>query len=170
VKNREAIVKLYGDIEKLAKHSEVKGETKDALQECLVDLAALLWAAPPPTLDDEVKEKEMKITFNTGRAYTVDGQVIIAEVSSGRIWFADISRQVFGSFRALPGHAYSEKDIKDDVMYHYDRNLCRYEGTPPRGEARPLNYKGEREPAEREYSGAKDPQRLSHIPDWRDLS
>jgi len=184
--DRNKLIKLYGDVEKLAKCPEVPADVREGLEECLEDMAEFLWKEPPPTLSDTLVltpeqervragaqakwERMMKMSFNTGRAYTADGQVIIAEVSSGRVWFSDISRMIAASFRALPGHAYTEADIRSDVMYHYDRNLCRYEAIPERGEARPLDWQGNRMPAEREHSdGAKEPQRLSHIPDWRDL-
>lgn len=70
----------------------------------------------------------MRIQFNTGRPYTKEGQIIIAETFNGGIAFNDISRGVdeFIPKEFLEGFDYStESELQDMVMYCYDYG-CSY--------------------------------------------
>jgi len=59
--------------------------------------------------------------FNTGRLYQADGQRIsVAEMSDGRVLFADHSRGIFGALKHWRG-AFGPLTARD-VMVRYDHN------------------------------------------------
>ena len=92
----------------------------------------------------------MKFTFNTGRSYTEEGQVIHVEVADGRIWFNDTSRGIAGSMECQ-NHTLSQRELEAAIMYCYDRGLCRYEPIPKAGEARGTDWQGKPAPAHRSH-------------------
>jgi hypothetical protein len=60
------------------------------------------------------------ITFNTGRKYTAEGQVIVATLhDDGVVTFMDHSRGIDGEFKLGEGRFDSAK-----VLFNYDRNLA----------------------------------------------
>jgi hypothetical protein len=66
----------------------------------------------------------MKITFNTGRLYTKEGQVVSAQFDEceEKIWFNDHSRGVWGCIDA-PNKAFrTPGGLADYVMARYDRH------------------------------------------------
>lgn len=87
----------------------------------------------------------LKFTFNTYREYTEHGQIICVEVSDGRLWFHDQSRNIAGS---LPyneidpewpfptSREVQERDIKSYLMIGYDSGAYRPESLPQIGMAR----------------------------------
>jgi hypothetical protein len=76
----------------------------------------------------------MEFTFNTGRLYQNDGQIINVETTPDRIYFYDESRMIAGSFEA--GNLSGEREVREAVMFCYDRGIYRNELCPRRGEAR----------------------------------
>lgn len=74
-------------------------------------------------------------TFNTGRAYTDQGQIIHAEISDGRCWFHDISRGIAGSFECLAIDL-SPYTIESLVITSYDFGNYRTERSPSVFQAR----------------------------------
>lgn len=77
-----------------------------------------------------------KFTFNSGRLYTEAGQVIHVEIVDGRLWFHDESRMVSGSFEYHDAQLNSEREIRELVMFLYDRGQYRNERPAPMGAAR----------------------------------
>jgi hypothetical protein len=76
----------------------------------------------------------MKFSFNTGRRYTDDGQIINVEVRPDRIYFHDESRGIAGSVeKPMPG--LSEREIREHVLHCYDYGAYRNELIPKKGEA-----------------------------------
>lgn len=65
----------------------------------------------------------MRITFNTGRTYTPEGQIIIAEHEGSAVLFRDVSRCVSGRIDLIEGFdpvSFSTRDLKEFVMAQYD--------------------------------------------------
>jgi hypothetical protein len=71
----------------------------------------------------------MKIQFNTRRQYTAEGQRIVAILDpvSEQIAFWDHDRGVDGIFPSMWVGEYepTEAEIKEEVMFAYDRGLSR---------------------------------------------
>ena len=65
------------------------------------------------------------VAWNTGKKYTRGGQKMAATIVSGLCSWVDVSRGLEGSFmaRRMGGEGYMESEIKENVMYLYDRNL-----------------------------------------------
>lgn len=78
----------------------------------------------------------MKHQFNTGRAYTDNGQVVTAEVAEGRIWFHDESRGIAGSIEYGGSHMLTKHGLETLVLTNYDFGNYRPEQLPRQGEAR----------------------------------
>ena len=70
----------------------------------------------------------MKITFNTGRAYTAEGQIIVAKRVAGAVLFRDLSRCVAGRIDVPEGLEFlvdTPHDLERYVVSAYDG--CQYE-------------------------------------------
>lgn len=78
----------------------------------------------------------MKFTFNTGRQYSPEGQIIHVEVTPERVYFNDESRGIAGSFDTFELPPTSQYWAKSDVLMQYDHGVYRLEPTPKKGEAR----------------------------------
>jgi len=63
----------------------------------------------------------MKFSFNTGRQYTAEGQVITAEVKGKHILFFDHSRMIAGAVPLLTTREMSRFELSGLLMYNYDR-------------------------------------------------
>lgn len=67
-----------------------------------------------------------KITFNTGRLYTAEGQVITAELHDDRVLFKDHSRLICGEVvEPYPRPLTSLDHFVRWVMHRYDSNQYR---------------------------------------------
>lgn len=64
----------------------------------------------------------MDITFNTGRLYTKDGQIIRAIFTDNVVRFSDFSRMVSGEF-PLQRPAVSPQEFARVVMVAYDHSI-----------------------------------------------
>jgi hypothetical protein len=59
------------------------------------------------------------VTWNTGRGYGTEGQIISARYDGERLWFYDHTRRVCGSL--LPVMSVQEEyDVRQEVMCAYD--------------------------------------------------
>ncbi|TPJ51755.1 MULTISPECIES: hypothetical protein [unclassified Mesorhizobium] len=73
------------------------------------------------------------LTFNTGRLYTKDGQVIRAvfDANAGVVRFNDFSRMVSGEF-PYQRHNNTPQDLALAVMLAYDHGIYTYTREAPR--------------------------------------
>lgn len=73
----------------------------------------------------------MRVQFNTGRMYTAAGQIIVAELDGGIIYFNDVSRMVHGkivlSEDALRMATMGQYDLARVTLACYDNG--RYQGS-----------------------------------------
>jgi hypothetical protein len=100
-------------------------------------------------------KSDMRFTFNTGRLYTKEGQIIHVEIADGRVWFNDESRGIPGSFELC--NTWDEYAVRELVMANYDHGNYRGESSPCPGDAR---YTDERFDA---WTRAKYPEQYKEI-------
>ena len=63
------------------------------------------------------------ISWNTGRQYQADGQIIYATMREGRTLFVDISRNISGAIESTPTEPIIEdSELEHFVMTNYDNN------------------------------------------------
>ena len=62
----------------------------------------------------------MKFTFNTGRQYTAEGQVITVEVLEDKILFKDHSRYIYGEIAWTGNRELTKAAVEQLVMSNYD--------------------------------------------------
>ena len=85
------------------------------------------------TGEAEVKNILMQTTFNTGRQYTHEGQVITAAIADGwDVYFNDHSRCIWGKLNySYPYNQADEARLQDFVLQEYDN--MRYTGDTEAG-------------------------------------
>lgn len=95
----------------------------------------------------------MDVTFNTGRLYTPNGQIVRAVVGEGFVYFRDFSRMIAGQFAVdtafVDGLGYSgnpERDFVHAVMRNYDGGMYTNvslwnDGVPQEPAAIPKTYR-----------------------------
>lgn len=68
----------------------------------------------------------MKVTFNTGRLYQAEGQIITAEARGDRVLFKDHSRLICGEWQhPQPGNYGTPTEFAEYVLLQYDFGLYR---------------------------------------------
>jgi hypothetical protein len=62
----------------------------------------------------------MQFTFNTGRKYTAEGQVITVKVTDGKVLFKDHSRYIYGEIAWTGNRELTQSAVEMLVMSNYD--------------------------------------------------
>ena len=69
----------------------------------------------------------MQFQFNTGRQYGPEGQRIVVKTTSDGIRFHDVDRGIEGFIKCNPVHLESKSEIKEILMFCYDRGVYEYD-------------------------------------------
>lgn len=88
----------------------------------------------------------MKFTFNTGRPYSKDGQIIHVEVEDcepltndiikAKVWFHDETRMISASAAFYLFTGYTQEEVEHRLMRSYDAGRYTLEANAPKGQAR----------------------------------